>query len=95
MAHGLSSCGVGSGGVAHGLNCSRVSGILVSPPAIELASPALQGRLLTSGPQESPVLTSLKCEDEKQGGTQLYQPLCCFPLKAKMTIFLYLGLIFI
>ena len=63
----------------------KVCGVLAPRPGIELSPPALQGGLLTSGPQGSLVLTSLKCEDEKQGGIQLCQPLCCFPLKAKMT----------
>ena len=36
--------------VAHGLSCSAARGILVSRPGIEPASPALQGRFLTTGP---------------------------------------------
>ena len=35
--------------VAHGLSCSTACGILVSRPGIEPASPALQGRFLTTG----------------------------------------------
>ena len=36
--------------VVHRLHCSVAWGILVPWPEIELASPALQGRFLTSGP---------------------------------------------
>jgi len=37
-------------GVAHGLSCPAACGILVPLPGIEPASPAFQGRFLTTGP---------------------------------------------
>ena len=36
--------------VVHGLSCSTVCGVLVSPPGTESASPALEGGFSTSGP---------------------------------------------
>ena len=35
---------------ARGFSCSAACGILVPPPGIEPASPALEGRFLTTGP---------------------------------------------
>ena len=55
-AHRLSSCGAwapehtGSVVVAHGLSCPTACGILVPRQGIEPASPALEGRFLTTGP---------------------------------------------
>ena len=55
-ARGLSSCGSraleGTGSVvaACGLSCPVACGILVPLPEIEPASPALEGRFLTTGP---------------------------------------------
>ena len=52
----LSSCGPralereGSVVVARGLSCPEACGILVPRPGIEPASPALEGRFLTTGP---------------------------------------------
>ena len=36
--------------MARGLSCSVACGILVPRPGIELMSPALEGRFLTTGP---------------------------------------------
>ena len=59
---GLSSCGVwapecvGSLVAAHRLSCPAARGILVPWPGIKPASPALEGRFLTTGPPgKSPV----------------------------------------
>ena len=58
MEHRLSSCAVqalestGSVVAALKLSCSKACGVLVSPPGTEPASPALQGRLLNTGPPE-------------------------------------------
>ena len=38
--------------VANGLGCSKACGILAPRPGIELSSPVLQGRFLTTGPPE-------------------------------------------
>ena len=57
VTRGLSSCGtqapehMGSVVAAHGLSCSVICEILVPIPGIELTSPPLQGRFLTTGPQ--------------------------------------------
>ena len=48
-AHGLSSYGAWASVVAV-LSCFAACGILVSRPGMEPASPALQGRFLTTGP---------------------------------------------
>ena len=51
MAHGfLSSCGTGSEVAACRLSWPAACGILVPRPGIELASPAVEGRFLTTGP---------------------------------------------
>ena len=57
VAHGLLALAVGRLGsvVANReLSCPTACGILVPGPGIEPASPALKGRYLTSGCQESP-----------------------------------------
>ena len=55
-ARGLSGCGVcASAVVACGVSCSAACGILVSRPEIEPKSPALQGGVLTTGPQGCPL----------------------------------------
>ena len=52
----LSSCGTqalertGSTVAVRGLSCCTACGILVPQPGVELASPALGGRFLTTGP---------------------------------------------
>ena len=51
-AHGLSGC-------AHGLSCPMACGILVPGPGMELASPALQGGFLTTGPPGKSLLLIL------------------------------------
>ena len=43
-------CGVGAQYLWHWLSCSEACGILVPWPGIKPASPALQGRFLTTGP---------------------------------------------
>ena len=50
VMRGCTSCGSGLVVAAHRLGFSEESGILVPQPGIELASPALQGRFLTTRP---------------------------------------------
>ena len=64
VVHWFSSCGmwalehVGSVVAAHRLSCPTACGILVPPPGIEPASPALEGGFLTTGPPgKSPVIS--------------------------------------
>ena len=51
VAPRLSSCGVGSVVVVHGLRCSAACRILVPQPGIKPVSSALQGRFFTTEPQ--------------------------------------------
>ena len=52
-AHRLSSCGtLASVVAAPSLSCPTACGILVSQPRIKPTSPALEGRVLTTGPPE-------------------------------------------
>ena len=47
--------------VAHGLSCPVAHGILVPPPGIEPASPALEGRFLTTRPPGKSHIYILSC----------------------------------
>ena len=47
--------------MAHGLSCPVACGILVPPPGIEPASPALEGGFFTTGPPgKSPLAFLIK-----------------------------------
>jgi len=52
---GLSICAFAGSEVASGLSCPTACGTLVPRPGIELTSPALQGRFLTTRPPGKPL----------------------------------------
>ena len=50
------SCDMRDLGVAHRLSCSATCGIRVPQPGVRPTFSALQGRFLTTGPSEKPLL---------------------------------------